>query len=129
MITYIANYEPVNRPYICKVLTASSGESFHVALNFSNESEKADMSAELIYQHLENCITYIEDKAKELRVVPLNESIGTEPWPAIGWSELEWANNEISLWWNYIYYKEENAVPESTSINLVASPSEEGPQP
>jgi hypothetical protein len=107
MITYEANYEPVNRPYICKVFTASSNEEFHTALNYENQTERLEMSAELIYRHLDNCIKYIEDKSKELKIVKLEEPIGSEPWPAVGWSELLWANNEINLWWSYIYYKDE----------------------
>jgi hypothetical protein len=34
MISYVPNYEPGNKPYICKVFTASSGEEFHTALIF-----------------------------------------------------------------------------------------------
>jgi hypothetical protein len=117
-MSYVANYEPLKRPYICKVLTASSGEEFHVSLNYSNDSEREEMSAELIYEHLENCITYIEDKAKTMSIIPLNEPIGMEPWPAKGWGELEWANAEINLWFNYIYYKAEGSIPESDAINL-----------
>ena len=107
MMSYEANYEPVNRPYICKVLTASSGEEFHTALNYENSTERLEMSAELIYEHLNNCLKYIEDKSKELKVIQLDEQIGSEPWPALGWNELLWANNEINLWWSYIYYKNE----------------------
>jgi hypothetical protein len=117
-MSYVANYESLKRPYICKVLTASSGEEFHVALNFSNDSEREEMSAELIYEHLENCITYIEDKAKTMSIIALNEPVGTEQWPAKGWGELEWANNEINLWFNYIYYKAEGSLPQSDPINM-----------
>lgn len=118
MITYVANYEPGNKPYICKVLTAASGEEFHVALNYSNESEREEMSAELIYQHLENCVTYMEDKSKEIKVIAIDEPVGKEPWPAKGWSELLWANEEIILWWSYIYYKREDSVPESSPVEV-----------
>lgn len=118
MITYVANYELGNRPYICKVLTASSGEEFHVALNYSNESERDEMSPELIYQHLENCATYMGDKAKEIKVIAIDEPVGKEPWPAKGWSELLWTNDEIILWWTYIYYKKEESVPESSPVEV-----------
>jgi hypothetical protein len=124
-MSYVANYEPLKRPYICKVLTASSGEEFHIALNYSNDSEREEMSAELIYEHLENCITYIEDKAKTMSIIPLNEPIGMEPWPAKGWGELEWANNEINLWFNYIYYKEERSVPVSEPLDLTITTTTE----
>jgi hypothetical protein len=107
MMSYKANYEPTSRPYICKVLTATSGEEFHTALNYENNTERLEMSAELIYEHLENCITYMEDKSKEIKIIQLDEQVGKEPWPAVGWNELLWANNEINLWWSYIYYKNE----------------------
>ena len=122
MITYVANYEPVNRPYICKVFKASSGEEFHVALNYSNDVERKEMSVELIYQHLENCVTYIEDKSKEIKIIAFDEPVNNEPWPAKGWIELAWANEEINLWWSYIYYKEER---ESDPINLNINATEE----
>ena len=124
-MSYVANYESLKRPYICKVLTASSGEEFHVALNFSNESEREEMSAELIYEHLENCITYIEDKAKTMSIIPLNEPIGMEPWPAKGWGELEWANAEINLWFMYIYYKAEGSLPVSGPLDLTITTTTE----
>ena len=57
MITYEANYEPVNKPYICKIFTASSGEESHTSLSFDNEAERLEMSPELIYEHLDNCVT------------------------------------------------------------------------
>jgi hypothetical protein len=115
MISYKANYETGKRPYICKVLTASSGEEFHTALNYENNTERLEMSAELIYEHLENCTKYIEDKSKELKIIQLNEEVGSEPWPAVGWIELLWGNNEINLWWSYIYYKNEE---ESVTVTL-----------
>ena len=115
MMSYKANYETGKRPYICKVLTASSGEEFHTALNYENNTERLEMSAELIYEHLENCTKYIEDKSKELKIIQLNEEVGSEPWPAVGWIELLWGNNEINLWWSYIYYKNEE---ESVTVTL-----------
>jgi hypothetical protein len=42
MISYVPNYEVGNKPYICKVFTASSGEEFHTAINFSNETERKE---------------------------------------------------------------------------------------
>jgi hypothetical protein len=107
MISYKANYEPVKRPYICKVFTASSGEEFHTALNYENESDRLEMSSELVYEHLDNCILYIQDRSKELKVIQLDEVVGDEPWPAVGWFDILWANNEINLWWHYAYYKHE----------------------
>jgi hypothetical protein len=107
MINYQASYVAGSRPAIKKIFTASSGEEFSMAINFENTEDKEAVSAELIYEHMDNCITYIQDKSEELKIIQLNEPVGSEAWPAIGWFELLWANNEINLWWNYIYFKEE----------------------
>lgn len=107
MINYQARYEVGKRPNISKIFTASSGEEFSMAINFENTEDKEAVSAELIYEHLDNCVKYIQDEAKDLKIIQLNEPVGSEPWPAVGWFELLWANNEINLWWNYIYFKEE----------------------
>jgi hypothetical protein len=116
-MAYVANYESGKKPYICKVITASSGEEFHVALNYSNDSERLEMSSELIYEHLQNCIRYIQDLSQGMAVIAVDEPVNGEPWPLKGWADLEWTNNEINLWWNYIYYKE-GAVPESSPVEL-----------
>jgi hypothetical protein len=107
MINYQASYQVGSRPAIKKVFTASSGEEFSMAINFENTEDKEAVSAELIYEHMDNCITYIQNKSEELRVIQLTEPVGSEAWPAVGWYELLWANNEINLWWNYIYFKNE----------------------
>ena len=109
MINYQANYTAGVRPAIKKVFTATSGEEFAMAINFENTEDKEAVSAELIYTHMNNCIQYIQDKSETLRLIALDEPVGSEAWPAIGWFELLWANNEINLWWNYIYFKEEQA--------------------
>jgi hypothetical protein len=107
MINYQASYEVGIRPAIKKIFTASSGEEFSMAINFENTEDKEAISAELIYEHLNNCIKYIQNKSTDLRIIELTEPVGSEAWPAIGWFELLWANNEINLWWNYIYFKNE----------------------
>ena len=109
MINYQANYTAGVRPAIKKVFTATSGEEFAMAINFENTEDKEAVTAELIYTHMNNCIQYIQDKSETLRLIALDEPVGSEAWPAIGWFELLWANNEINLWWNYIYFKEEQA--------------------
>jgi hypothetical protein len=106
MIGYTANfYGAEKRPYICKVSTADSGETFHTALNFGNEEERKDVSAELIYEHMDNILRYIDDKIEAMRIIPLEEFEVKHPWAIIGWEEAEWGRNEITLWWEYIFYE------------------------
>lgn len=113
MIDYKANYEPLKKPYICKVFTASNGEEVHTAMNISNEEEVASFSVELIYEHIENVLQYMRDKSETLTVIQYEEEVNGEPWPVKGWKDMEWAINEIGLWWSYIYFKER---PVSNSI-------------
>jgi hypothetical protein len=107
MISYVTNYEVGNKPYICKVFTASSGEEFHTAINFSNETERKEVSQEVILGHLDNILTYINDRSNSLDYVKLDEPVNNEPWPLKGWKDLQWANEEINIWWHFLYYKEE----------------------
>jgi hypothetical protein len=122
MINYQASYVAESRPAIKKVFTATSGEEFAMAINFENTEDKEAVSAELIYTHMNNCIQYIQDKSETLRLIALDEPVGSEAWPAIGWFELLWANNEINLWWNYIYFKEE----QSNATVVIDSHTHEG---
>jgi hypothetical protein len=117
MINYQASYVVGTRPAIKKVFTASSGEEFSMAINFENTEDKEAVSSELIYEHLNNCVQYIQDKSQDLRVIALDEPVGSEAWPAVGWFELLWANNDLNLWWNYIYFKNEqpNVIMEVTN--------------
>lgn len=108
MISYHPNYEPVNKPYICKLFKASNGEEVHTAINISNEAEKAELTVETIYEHLENVLKYMQDRSETLSVIKYDEEVNGEPWPVRGWPDMEWAINEVWLWWNYIYYKERN---------------------
>lgn len=109
MISYHPNYEPVNKPYICKLFKASNGEEVHTAINISNEAEKAELTVETVYEHLENVLKYMQDRSKSLSVIQYDEEVNGEPWPVRGWPDMEWAINEVWLWWNYIYYKERHA--------------------
>jgi hypothetical protein len=109
MIEYIANfYGAEKRPSICKVFTSSSGESVHTALSYGNDEEREKMSAELIYEHMDNVLKYIAQRLETMEVIPLETFEITEHWPVLGWDETEWGKNEIVAWWNYIYYKDYN---------------------
>lgn len=105
-VEYHPNYEPVNKPYICKVFKSSSGEENHTAINISNEAEKSELSIEIVYAHLNNVLQYIRDRSETLSVIGYDEEVNGEPWAIRGWTDIEWAQNESWLWWNYIYYKE-----------------------
>jgi hypothetical protein len=107
MIEYIANfYEGEKRPSICKKFTSSTNEESHTVINVGNEDEVSQIPAEIIYQHMDDVLRYLDIKMDSMSLVQLNEFNSREPWPIKGWSEVEWCQNEIILWWNYIYYKD-----------------------
>jgi hypothetical protein len=107
MIDYVANfYGAEKRPYICKKFTASNGEEAHTPINVGNEDEIKNLSAEIIYEHMNNVIKYLDEKIDTMTIVQLDEIFHKEAWPIVGWSEVEWCQNEVVLWWNYIFYKD-----------------------
>jgi hypothetical protein len=107
MIEYVSNfYEAEKRPTICKKFAAANGEESHTIINVGNESELSQISAETVYEHMANVLRYLDAKLDTMALVQLDELAHSEPWPVKGWSEVEWCQNEIVLWWNYIYYKD-----------------------
>lgn len=107
MIEYIPNfYEAEKRPVICKKFVAESGEESHTIINVGNEDELPSIPAQVIYGHMDNVLKYLDAKMDTMTLVQLDELNHGEPWPVKGWSEVEWCQNEIVLWWNYIYYKD-----------------------
>jgi hypothetical protein len=110
MISYEANYEIGNKPYICKVFTASNGEELHTALNFSNEEERKTFSSELVYEHLKNLLQYIRDESQNISMIALDEPVGTNAYSIKGWENIDWAQKEVYYWWNDIYYRPESPV-------------------
>jgi hypothetical protein len=107
MIEYIPNfYGAEKRPSICKVFTADSGQDVHTAINVGNEAELENLTPEIIYAHMNNCLQYIEARIDTMSLIGLDESANGEPWPVRGWDEAVWAQNEITLWWQYVYYKD-----------------------
>ncbi len=119
MIEYVANfYEAEKRPTICKKFVASNNEESHTAINVGNESELSEILPETIYEHMTNVLKYLDAKIDTMTLVQLDELNHSEPWPVKGWSEVEWCQNEIVLWWNYIYYKDFNERFESALIEI-----------
>ena len=106
MIEYIAEYNDEDRPYICKKFTASSSEEVHTSININNTQEREELSAELIYTHMDNVLKYITKTSETVQMIQLDENTGFEPWPLKGWAEIEWAKEECILWWQYIYFKD-----------------------
>jgi hypothetical protein len=107
MIEYIANfYGAEKRPYICKKFTASNGEDSHTLINLGNEEDVKELTAELIYEHMQNVLKYVDEKLDLMTIIAMDDFQHQEPWPVKGWAEVVWAQNEIEVWWQYIYNKD-----------------------
>jgi len=107
MIEYVANYYGgEKRPYICKKFVSSSGEESHTAINIGNTDEIENIAPETIYEHMDNALRYLDEKMDTMSIVQLDELRSREPWPIKGWSEVEWCQNEVIAWWNFVYYKD-----------------------
>lgn len=107
MTNYEFVYEPGTRPVVKKVLTAESGESLETTIVFENIHDREALSSEQMYAHLENLLQYIKDKAPDLSVIHLDEKNDGDGWHLNGgWAEIEWANEEILKWWEFVYYNE-----------------------
>ena len=107
MINYEFLYEPGNRPVLKKVLSTASGESLETTVVFENVPDREALSSEQIYSHLDNLLQYIKDTTPNLSVIHLDEQNDGDGWHLNGgWAELEWANEEILKWWEFVYYNE-----------------------
>lgn len=108
-ITYEARYPETSAPTLCKVITLPDGEEFTTALNLSNTDEIANVDDVTIRLHMENLVAYLKHLADHMSLVPEN----TYPeggWPVIGWVPVSAVNDDITKWWTYIEFREEQAL-------------------
>lgn len=115
MIEYVCEYIPGTQPALYKQLTDGSEVLMRVALTPSNETELREVSSEIIRQHLDDYITYIRDLASSLYVTPEGYN-PREGWPLVGWAKMSDANNQASLWWNYVEFREVPEQGEAPSV-------------
>lgn len=106
MIDYILQNESGTIPKIIKRFTASSGETFEIAVDFRSP-DISDLSDEDIYTHLNNLLSYISEVAgSSLSVIPKDQPVNGS-WPIVNWENIEAAKKEVLDWWGYVYYRDE----------------------
>jgi hypothetical protein len=106
-MTYEFLYDGISRPRWEKVITAESGETFRVELVYENELDRQSLSLEDVYQHLDNIVEYIKEKASEIYYVRVGEPLSNDGWHlGGGWAEIEWANAEALKWWEFVHYND-----------------------
>lgn len=107
-MTYTFSYDGTNRPKWDKVFTATNGETFSANLTFHNEIDRNNLSAIEVYSHINNLVQYVKDRTTELSIIELSDSPPSGMWPFHGrkYEEIEWAMDELLLWWNWAYFND-----------------------
>jgi hypothetical protein len=104
-VTYEARYPEGGRPSLCKVVKTGTEEVLTVLL-VNNTDETANLSDDLVWEHMNNLVTYIRAAAQQVTLVDQ----GMQPsdgWPLIGWPAVSRAQEELVAWWVFCTYRDE----------------------
>jgi len=97
-----------DRPRWVKTITDSDGVEQRIILNLGNTEERASLTAQEVYVHLNNLVFYIKDVSQGVSPIALGEDGPSDGWHFNGgWAEIEWAKDEVLRWWESVYYKDE----------------------
>ena len=103
-VSYETKYDGENEPRICKIVSVDGepeGSEVVTNLTLSNKDELVNVSAEEIWEHMQNMVDYMKVKSSELTLV--NPGLyPDEGWPNIGWAGLNSLNEELTQWWLYV---------------------------
>jgi hypothetical protein len=124
MTNYVFEYDGSERPKVIKRIVDSNNTSIDTFLNFHNEADRLALTAEEVYSHIDNLVQYIKDRSQLITSVALTDPRPADGWHfgGGGWAEIEWAKDEILLWWEYAYYSNKFSEEEPE-----AEPEAEGP--
>jgi hypothetical protein len=106
MIDYVCRYTKGSLPTLDKRFVAESGEEFSVSIAFEAENERKNIPSEVIYEHLDNLVKYIQDESESISITQGDDN-NLQPWPIIGWEKIEIAKFIIINWWQYVYFLDE----------------------
>lgn len=115
MIEYVAEYIEGSQPNIYKQLDQNGEILMRSIITFNNVEELSQVSDDVIYQHIENIISYMKYVSLDLKIVPE----GTAPrdgWPLMGWANLYRLNSQITEWWNYVEFRDDSGNPPPGTI-------------
>jgi hypothetical protein len=104
-ISYVAQYDGENKPLLLKVVTSGS-DSVSTALSLSNTEETANLSDDIIWDHMRNLVQHLNYLAGT--AVLVDQGISPDSgWPVSGWTEMAKLNEDIILWWVYVTQRDE----------------------
>jgi hypothetical protein len=100
-------YNGEARPKWLKVFTASNGEEFSVELAYGNQTEREALTVEEVFAHLHNLLAYAKDKFPGSVLVEMGAPPSKTFIPLVGdFPEVDWALQQISVWWEWAYYND-----------------------
>lgn len=105
IVTYEALFLDDGNPALCKVVS-TEGTKVITSLSVNNTHEITHLSDELIWQHLENLVSYIKTSSQEISLVDKGV-VPRDGWPLVGWRSVVAAQEEALAWWLYITYRDE----------------------
>jgi hypothetical protein len=106
MMDYVCRYTKGSLPTLDKRFVAESGEEFSTSIAFEAENERKNVPPEVIYEHLDNLVRYIQDESESISITQADDN-DIQPWPIIGWERIEQAKHIIIQWWQYVYFLDE----------------------
>lgn len=110
MINYESRMDPnTGTPSMFKILVASSGEELQAPIFVDrNKTECDNIPAEKIYEHLTNLLNHLKSKIETLEIIGADEPLVNGFTPIKGWSTISKLEYEISVWWGYVYFRDDN---------------------
>lgn len=106
-MTYNFIYDGTNPPRWEKTLTATSGENLSVSLVFENAEDRAMLSAEQVYEHMENMLQFVKDGTQNVSLIKLEDPVPNTYYPVHGnYDRIDETMREIQKWWNWAYYND-----------------------
>lgn len=108
MISYSAIYTRGARPYLAKIVTTDSGESYETKLSPNmDKDELSPIPLRTIYSHLDNIVLEMQDASKNLSPVYLDDEDADLRYALSGYREIELLYLDSVGWFEYIYKNRE----------------------
>lgn len=105
-VSYESEFDGENKPLLLKVVTSGS-DSVSTALSLSNTHEISHISDDMIWQHMQNLVSYLNSLAGEATLVDQGVSPDSG-WPVSGWTEMAKTHEEVIQWWMYVTQRDED---------------------
>ena len=105
VVSYECRTPSEEMPKLCKVLTVGD-TVIDTAITPDNAPEFALVSDELILEHINNLVNYMQAKMPLLAITPISQS-PTDTWPLTGFKDVVEAGMLLDKWWWAAHTREE----------------------